>query len=253
MSATAPVPCELLPWDTEFFQCRIARVRGDTLRPEQAAPIDDWSRSNRIRGLYFLSRADEPATLQTAGQHGFGLVDIRLTFERVLMPSRDPVRSDPPAGVRIRLAEPGDLAGLQAIARTAHTATRFFNDPHFPRQRVEDLYSTWIALEIQGRARTVLIAASATDQPLGYVSCHLEPARQQGQIGLVGVGAGVRGKGIGKNLVLAALDWFRTHEAREVTVVTQGNNRAAQRLYQQCGFISRDLQLWYHKWYPIVD
>ena len=49
MSVPNPVPCELLPWDTEFFRCRIARVCGDTLKPEQAVQIDEWSRSNRIR------------------------------------------------------------------------------------------------------------------------------------------------------------------------------------------------------------
>jgi hypothetical protein len=31
--------------------------------------------------------------------------------------------------------------------------------------------------------------------------------------------------------------------------VTQGRNLAAQRLYQRTGFLIRDLQLWYHKWY----
>jgi dTDP-4-amino-4,6-dideoxy-D-galactose acyltransferase len=253
MSAPDPVPCELLPWDTEFFHCRIARVCADTLRPEQARLIDRWSRNNRVQGLYFLSRADDPVTLLTAGQHGFGLVDIRLTFERKVASSPDPARFDLPAGISIRPAVPEDLTGLQTIARMAHTTTRFFNDPNFQRKRVDHLYSTWIAREVQGRARTVLVAASAANQPLGYVSCHLEPPRQEGQIGLVGVSAELRGKGVGKSLVLAAMDWFRTHEVREVTVITQGNNRAAQRLYQQCGFLSRDLQLWYHKWYPISD
>src|ERR1035441_5781677 len=62
------------------------------------------------------------------------------------------------------------------------------------------------------------------------VSCHLDLVRREGQIGLVGVGPEVRGRGIGKNLVLAAIDWFRTQGVHEVTVVTQGNNRAAQRL-----------------------
>jgi hypothetical protein len=33
--------------------------------------------------------------------------------------------------------------------------------------------------------------------------------------------------------------------------VTQGKNIAAQRLYQKNGFLIRDLQLWYHKWYLI--
>ncbi len=253
MSAPNPAPCELLPWDSEFFHCRIARVCGDTLNEEQAMQIDDWSRSHRIRGLYFLSRTDDPATIQTAEKHGFGLVDIRVTFERVVMNSHNPDHPNPPAGVGIRPVQLNDLPGLQALARTVHRETRFFKDPHFPRQRVEDLYSTWITLESQGRAQIVLVAASAANQPLGYVSCHLDVASREGQIGLVGVSPEVRGKGIGKNMILAAIGWLGTQDAQAVTVVTQGNNRAAQRLYQQCGFLTRNLQLWYHKWYPILD
>ena len=250
MSVPNPAPCELLPWDTEFFDCRIARVCGDTLKPEQAVQVDEWSRSHRVRGLYFLSRADAPESIQTAEKHGFGLVDIRVTYERAVMPAPVPARPDPPVGATIRPVQPDDLPGLQAMARTVYDDTRFFNDSHFPRQRAEDLYSTWITLETQGRAQVVWVAASATDQPLGYVSCHLDPARRKGKIGLVGVSPEVRGRGIGKNLAWAAIDWFGAQGAQEVTVVTQGNNQTAQRLYQQCGFLSRDLQLWYHKWYP---
>jgi dTDP-4-amino-4,6-dideoxy-D-galactose acyltransferase len=246
------IPCELLPWDTDFFSFRIARVCSDMLKKEQVVKIDDWSRSNAVRCLYFLSRADDPVTIQTAGEHGFGLVDIRVTFER-RMDLHDSICSDLPADVRIRPVQPSDLLGLQAMARTGHKETRFFSDSHFPPQRAEDLYSTWITLEVQGRAQNVLVAASATNQPLGYISCHLDSARHEGQIGLVGVSPEVRGRGIGKNLVQAAIDWFKTQGAQKVTVVTQGRNQAAQRLYQQCGFLSRDLQLWYHKWYPILD
>ncbi|HEX3855800.1 MAG TPA: GNAT family N-acetyltransferase [Verrucomicrobiae bacterium] len=247
------IPCELLPWDTEFFGFRIARVCGDTLKMEQVVKIDDWSRSNRVRGLYFLSRADDPATIQTAEQHGFGLVDIRVTLERRMMDSHDLIRSDLPAGICIRPVQPNDLSGLRVMARRGHGETRFFSDSHFSRQRTEDLYSTWITLEVQGRAQNVFVAASGTNQPLGYISCHLDPVHREGQIGLVGVSPEVRGRGIGKNLVQAAIGWFRTQGAQKVTVITQGNNQAAQRLYQQCGFLSRDLQLWYHKWYPILD
>ena len=253
MNAPGCAPCELLPWDTEFFRHRIARVCGDTLEPEQAEQIDEWSRSNRIQCLYFLSRADDPATIRVAEQHGFGLVDIRITLERVTKNSETSLCPDSPAGVTIRPVQPADLPALQAMARVVHGEARFFSDPHFPRERVEDFYSTWIVLESQGRAQAVLVAASAASQPLGYISCHLDAASQEGQIGLVGVNPEARGKGIGKSLVLAAMDWFRLKGARAVTVVTQGRNRAAQRLYQQCGFLSRDLQLWYHKWYPSSD
>ncbi len=248
---SSPAPCQLQPWDTEFFRCRIARVCGDTLNDEQALQIDDWSREQKIQALYFLSRADDMATIRTAEKHGFGLVDIRVTFDCKLIHLHPLTLPDLSAEIRIRPVQADDMAALQSIARTVHTDTRFFKDSHFPRQRAEDLYSTWIALETQGRADIVWVAASAENQPLGYISCHLDSTSRQGQIGLVGVSPQARRRGIGKKLVLAAMDWFRTEGVQVVTVVTQGDNRAAQRLYQQCGFLSQDLQIWYHKWYPV--
>lgn len=250
MNAANPNPCELLPWDTEFFGFRLARVYGGTLQPELAEQIDDWCRNNRIRGLYFLSRTDDLMTIQTAEQHGFGLVDIRVTFDRALTKADAPVRSNLPAGFSIRPVQVDDLPGLQTMARAGHRDTRFFTDGHFPHHRAEDLYSTWITLESQGRAQVVFAAATG-QQPLGYVSCHLDNNRQKGQIGLIGVAQEVRGRGLGQSLVHAALDWFRNQGAQEVKVITQGKNQGAQRLYQKCGFQSRRLELWYHKWYPI--
>lgn len=245
--------CELRPWDTEFFGCRVAQVRGDTLNEEQARQIEGWSRNHGIRCLYFLSRANDPATIQTAEKHGFGLVDIRITLEYAPVNSHPPAVPDPPAGIRVRPAQPGDLPELQLMARTAHTDTRFFKDSRFPRERAEELYSTWITKDTQGRAQLVLVAAAETGQPLGYLTCHLDSTSRQGQIGLVAVSSLARRRGIGKLMVLNAVDWFRTQGAGTVLVVTQGENLAAQRLYQQCGFLSQNLQIWYHKWYPISD
>jgi hypothetical protein len=34
-----------------------------------------------------------------------------------------------------------------------------------------------------------------------------------------------------------------------VNVVTQGRNSKAQRLYERCGFLTRSVQLWYHRWF----
>lgn len=252
MNPGQPACCELLPWDTEHFGCRIARVCGDTLSPEQAWQIDGWCRSRQVRGLYFLARADDPATVRAAEQNGLALADVRVTLERLLTDGHKQPCPALPEGFCIRPAESGDLPGLQAMARTGHRDTRFFSDPHFDQARAEELYSKWITLEVQGRAQAVLVAAPATNQPVGYVSCHWDPARQEGQIGLVGVSPEHRGRGIGKNLLRAAMGWYRQRAARRVTVVTQGKNRAAQRLYQQGGFVSLDLQLWYHKWYPIM-
>ncbi len=249
MSIPATDPCDTLTWDTEFFQCRIGRVRGDTLTQEQAARIDGWSRDNRIECLYFLARADDPATISNAEANGFGLVDIRVSFERKVVGSQGMAVAEQSLPATIRGFRGDDLAALQGLARMVHTRTRFFTDPRFPRAMAEALYSTWITIECEGRAQKVFVAASAADQPLGYVSCRFDPARKAGEIGLLGVHTEARGRSLAKNLILTALDWFRAQGSEVVTVVTQGTNVPAQRLYQRHGFLLRDLQLWYHKWY----
>ena len=121
--------------------------------------------------------------------------------------------------------------------------------PVFRAPRVEEFYSVWITLECEGRAQRVFVAAGPAEQPLGYISCHLETPPQQRTIGLVGVAPGPAGEGLGSSLVLAALDWFAAQGTKEIAVVTQGRNLPAQRLYQSRGFLTGDVQLWYHKWY----
>jgi len=249
MKANNPDLCHLQTWDTEFFRLRIARVCGDTLNEVQVPAIDNWSRNQRIQGLYFLARADDPATILTAGSHGFVLVDIRITLVCVPNPGKQEARLDPSANITLRPFQAGDMAALEAIAREVHGDTRFFRDSHFPRKRAEELYAAWIRQDALGKARVVWVAASADNDPLGYISCHVDSALRRGQIGLVGVSPQARRKGIGKRLVLTALDSFWATGVDSITVVTSGSNLAAQRLYQQCGFLIQDLQLWYHKWY----
>jgi dTDP-4-amino-4,6-dideoxy-D-galactose acyltransferase len=251
MSSTVVLaaPCEVLWWDTKFFHCRIGRVCSDTLDDATALEIDDWSRAEAIQALYFLARADSPETVRTAERHGFGLVDVRVVLERRAEKQGGACTPEPASELAMRLAEPEDVPGLQAIARKAHANSRFFNDPHFSCALSEELYATWIALECQGRAQAVFVAADPGNQPQGYISCHLDPAGGEGQIDLLGVSEKMRGQGLGQRLVRTALGWLEGQGASLITVVTQGRNLQAQRLYQRCGFITRDLRLWYHKWY----
>ena len=246
MSASVAAPCDLLPWDTEFFRRRTARLRGDTLTSERMPAIDEWCRREKVQCLYFLARADEPSTIRVAEDSGFALVDIRVTFERALDRERDRAGGESAAG--IRAFEPRDLAALLAMARTMHENARFFNDRELPRALAEAFYVKWLTLECEGKAQRVFVAAPDGDA-MGYISCHVDAASRAGQIGLVGVDSRARGKALGKGLVMAAVEWLAEQGMNTVTVVTQGGNVPAQRLYQRCGFISRDLQLWYHKCY----
>lgn len=233
-------PGLLLEWDSAFWGVTVGRVGADALTADRSADIDAWAQAHDVDCLYFLARPDDPETVGVAQEAGFRLVDVRIEFAR---PSVDAG----PAG-RVRSYRPGDLEALRMIARTSHEITRFYADPHFPRERCSDLYDTWIVRSCEGWADAVLVA-ELDGGAAGYVTCHFDRTSNRGSIGLIAVSATARGKGLGRDLVLGALGSCRDHGSAEASVVTQGANVAAQRLFQACGFRTFSTGLWFHRWY----
>jgi dTDP-4-amino-4,6-dideoxy-D-galactose acyltransferase len=233
--------CEYLEWDSEFFGFRIARMTENRLDTDRLAQARAWCATHAIDCLYFLANSDDPQTSNSIRQSGFQPVDIRVTLEQSLAP-----RTAVPTPA-IRTFQPSDLPLLCQIARASHHDSRFYYDPRFPRSRCDLLYEAWIERSVNGWADTVLVAAFG-GLPAGYLSCHLADSGV-GSIGLVAVSGEHRGKGLGRQLIDAALDYFQTRGMKRVTVVTQGRNIASQRLYQRCGFLTQSVQLWYHYWF----
>jgi len=240
--------CQILDWDSDFFGCRIAQITVNRLNGVNLERILTWCRNHAIRCLYFLADADHAETIRLAEDNGFRLVDIRVTLDKVLQDI--PIIREEASLVAVRLFKPEDIPALRAIARTSYHDSRFYYDPNFPKHLCDFLYETWIEKSCDGYADAVLVA-ELEGQPVGYVSCHLLSQRE-GKIGLVGVSAHSRGKGLGQRLMSESLRWFSQRGVRQVTIVTQGRNCTAQRLYQQLGFLTKSVQLWYHRWFEPI-
>lgn len=238
--------CQYLDWDSDFFGCRIARITTNRLSPEIIEHIWAWRKSHAIDCLYFLGDAIDADTVKLAEDNGFRLVDMRVTLEKQL--NGMPVAEKGTCQGIVRPCTLDDISALRAIARVSHRDSRFYYDPNFPIPLCDALYETWIEKSCNGYADAVLVA-ELQGRPAGYISCHLlEPAK--GQIGLAGICADSQGKGLGQSLVNESLRWFAERGVTHVTVVTQGRNCKAQRLYQKCGFLTQSVQLWYHSWFP---
>lgn len=231
--------CTLLPWDSAFFGLPIARINGQHLDPTRAQAVLAWCAANGIRCLYFLAAADDPLTMQTAAEHGFAFVDARLTLSAAPAPASVSLEA-------VRPAIEADLPALIAIARTAHTDTRFFYDLRFDRAKAAELYARWIERDF--REGDTLVVGE-TGAPDGYITCRYDPQSGDAQIGLVGVAESARGRGWGTLLVSAALDWAAHRRVKRMLVVTQGRNLSAQRLYARAGFLPQSFALWYHRWF----
>jgi len=236
--------CEYLEWDSSFFGRRIARLTVGRLDTRALKQLLEWCKSHAIECLYFLADADDAGTARLAEKHEFHFVDIRITLERALDDIHATGGEVLPRGVRLCKAQ--DLPALRSIAKVSHRDSRFYNDFHFPTSVCDALYETWIEKSCNGYA-TAVIVAELESQPVGYVSCHL--LQDKGQIGLFGIAPEARGQGLGKKLLEGSLRWFAENGVKNLTVITQGRNCTAQRLYQRGGFLTRSVQLWYHRWF----
>jgi len=252
MPAPAAAPADLLAWDSEHFGRRIGRVRGCVLTRETLARIERWVAREGVEGVYFLADASDPDTAPLAEEAGFRLVDVRVTLERRLRGAggATPVQAAAVA-VSVRQATAADVPELRRIAATSHRESRFYYDPHFDRSRCDALYSAWIEKSCGDPDGVVLVAAAPAREhgaPCGYITVTLGTGGE-GRIGLFAVAGAAQGQGVGGRLIAAALGWLEGRGAGTVSVVTQGRNIRAQRIYQQFGMRSRSLELWYHRWW----
>lgn len=230
----------ILDWDTAFFGCRIARLDPEDLAAAESASTEAWLREQRVACAYLLVALDDQAGLDRARGHGFRLIDARVTLEATGAPPAEAVST---AGIRPAAA--GDTDTLKAIARHGHRDGRFHVDGNFGADRCDEFYATWIANSCAGWADRVFVADDS-DGPKGYVTVHRRA--DKGEIGLVGVSADARGRGVASRLLGTARQWCAEQGLARVSVVTQGRNRAAMRLYQSAGFEVTDIQLWHHRW-----
>lgn len=239
-----PAPCELLEWDSDFFGKRIARVVRRVADAEAVAEILAWREREAIDCLYLLVQASDDTAIRLAETMGFHLVDLRVTLSLDLVAGERATAPQP----TIRPVQNSDWPALLSLARSLHHDTRFFVDGHFSRERCETLYAIW--LEQCGSAPCSQVwVAEQEGQPAGYIACQATAAGE-GRISLLGVAPSRHRQGLGSALVRTGLDWCAGVGLRTVSVVTQGRNIRALRLYQRYGFSTSSLEFWYHLWRP---
>lgn len=238
---------EVLDWDSRFFGFPIGRVVVTQLDERGMAALLGQARERGLRCLYFQVDPNDAISVRLAERHGFHLVDVRIVLEHPFSDRPAPVPRYPVSPlIEIGGARAAEAPVLEDIAVEIGYTSRFCFDLDFPRDACPRLYRAWLVKALQDETRAVLVARIG-DQPVGLIACS-QGEDDTGGIELAGVREGMRGRGVGTALVQAALDWFRRQGMSRVEVVTQARNVPAQRLYQQMGFFTRRMTLYYHKW-----
>ena len=218
---------ELLKWDSEFWQARIARAT------PPAKLADELARASGFDCVFLLVPIEEIAEAHDAARLGFRLTDVRVEY-------RMPAHETDSTAIGARQ---GDIDRIVELARSSFRRTRFYNDPRFPDAGVDVLYETWAR---NSCADADVIVVEREQRVQGFVT--LEAKNGEASIGLIAVDADARRQGVGHDLMAGALNRAAWRGYSEVSVATQGGNLAAQRLFQSWGGRSSSVALWWHKW-----
>ncbi len=232
---------QILPWDSDFFGFRVARITLREFSDENAETLLPALRKDGVRLAYWALPSEAFVDLQWLEAKGAKLVDEKITFGRTL--DLAVVKTYPDIQ-----AYEGEEAGpeLEALAIISGTYSRFKVDPLIPREKFETLFKIWIRNSVRKSiAKEVLVAVS--DQKIkGMISVGEKSG--QGNIGLVSVNPEFHGQGIGTALVRSALQWFADQGYTRATVVTQAGNEGGCRLYTSCGFKILKKEKFFHLW-----
>lgn len=241
--------CQFLPWDSDFFGVRIARVNNSHLDEITAREVLKWCEKNSIQCLYFLSEADNHTSIRTAEKYQFKMVEIRINFERSLKDWDPNTRPHTVEGVMTRCAQPEDIPILLSIARTAYVDSRYYFDERFSEEHWQAYYATWVKKSFSGGAQIALVAEK-DGEVVGYITGLINPEKPtEGQYELTGVLDSARKVGVGQELFRAGLDEYVRRGVDYIWVATQGRNITTQRMIEKHSFLTKSCQIYYHKWF----
>ena len=153
-------------------------------------------------------------------------------------------------GYSIRPFRDGDLPRLQHI--TAQTFGPVSIDRNMEQRLGPFGQGDWstrkvaaIADDCAAQPDGVFVAEDASGEPIGYVTTRLNPTSRIGWIPNLAVDPSHQGKGLGRTLLLHALDHFRRSGMEVAKIETLEQNPVGQSLYPSLGFVEVARQIHY--------
>lgn len=195
---------------------------------------------HQIRLVYLHVAQDDTisnAFLQTNG--------VLLVDEKVVYHMRFNANVLPPPG-NIQLPSDQDIQALQSLAFQSGAFSRFQTDPLFEPEMFKKLYLTWLEKSLTGQMADQVLLYREGTQVVGFITAVIK--EDMGEIGLIAVDHGSRGKSIGSQLIQGALHFFSTRHIQQVSVTTQLKNTGACRFYEKEGFQRKHITHIYHFW-----
>lgn len=229
--------------DSDRFGVAVGKVQLAS-HADLAAALDD-ARAEGLDLLIARTSANDLAAAHALEDAGFRLMDSILYFRR---PLADP---SPPAADFVRLARLSDVDAVVAVAQMAFHdyPGHYRSDPRLPRELADGIYPDWArrSLTDQPTVADRVLVAEVDGEIAGFGALKFQGEVADGT--LFGVAPAWRGRGVYRELLLAALDAARVAGCTVMEYSTQLTNIPAQRTITRLGFTLDHAVFTFHRWF----
>ena len=195
-----------------------------------------------IMTLHANVSQDSRVSKQLLTKMGFTFVrrflELRLDLSRTLLPEISKISA------RCRPLQPGEEERLAQLQNRSFTSSWGYN-----ANTVDEII---YRINLPNCSPEDIILAFDSDKPIGYCWTRINfwdntPDQGTGRIYMMGVDPDYRGRGLGRQLLLAGLSYLKSKDLRRVELTVDSKNKEARTLYKSVGFKLWTSSLWYEK------
>jgi dTDP-4-amino-4,6-dideoxy-D-galactose acyltransferase len=221
-----------LTWDSALFKRKIGEFIPVSQEPAHIRDALKKAKKDGFKYLTYRTNSQDTMFIRLLETLGFYLTDIGvvLAIKTDIFFQRN-LQRDSKIRKSVKVATYDDLTTLRRLVKTLFLESRFYNDPFFTKGEADRLYEVWIENSVKGEVSDIVYCVPQT----GFITCK-KSGGNSGEIVLIGIKKGLRGRGIGSALTEEAMRWFKKQRITRISVRTQLKNLSALNFYVNLGF-----------------
>lgn len=249
--SSATITVYLSSLDEKRFGVRTARATQVTL--ETLPAIIEFCHENKVRFLVARCSTSDLAVAQEMERLGFLLMDTLVYYRRDLddIPVELIPSSTQSGEIRVRSILPEEAEAVKQVAQRAFQdyLGHYHADTRLDPIKSNETYADWAMQSCRSKevADQVLVALQ-DDRIKGFLTLQL-CGQDLGEGILFGVDPETQGQGIGRLLMMHAMQWFLSREIKQMQISTQIINLASQTVWAGLGFRLSHSFYTFHKWF----
>lgn len=234
-----------VPWDTALMSVPVAQIRRVIIRDYERAhrtfsAFRNWKEENRI--AFCTAKIPHHSTLESylLQMQGYRFIELNYKPEINLTPASGTRTSE----YDFQDAEPTDEPELTQVATSIFRHTRFHLDPLIPAGTGDRRYGIWMKNAFANPRQRVIKCVKGDSLQAFFVQEN--PKRDHAFWSLVGLAPDLAGRGVGRQIWAAALNWLAGKDIARVSTSISSLNTPVVNLYVALGFRFPEPEMTFH-------